>query len=188
MKFAIQINGAPYQCEGSDTGYQFIKAALRQGHEILRVFFYGEGIYNGLAYAMPPDDERQVVGRWSELAAQYGIDLVVCISAAQRRGLCEYGGGRANRQARSGSGRGLSHCRPRSLGRGLSGSRPIPGVRRLIHANAEEILFVLRHPPHGSMNAQESLDMILAAAAFDQSVSLLFLDDGVFQLEAGTVP
>ncbi len=87
MKFAIQINGGPYQCEGSDTAYQFIKAALRQGHEILRVFFYEEGVYNGLAYAMPPDDERQVVGRWSELAAQYGVDLVVCISTAQRRGL-----------------------------------------------------------------------------------------------------
>lgn len=52
----------------------------------------------------------------------------------------------------------------------------------------KKFLFVLRHPPHGSMNAQESLDMILAAAAFDQSVSLLFLDDGVFQLKRGQYP
>lgn len=87
MKFAIQVNGGPYQCQASDTGYQFIKAALRRGHTIVRVFFYQEGIYNGLGDAMPPDDERHVVGRWSELAVQHGIDLVVCISAAQRRGL-----------------------------------------------------------------------------------------------------
>jgi tRNA 2-thiouridine synthesizing protein D len=87
MKFAIQINGSPYQGEGSDTAYQFIKAALRKGHEIVRVFFYHDGVYNGLAYAMPPDDERPVVRRWSELAGHHGIDLVICISAAQRRGL-----------------------------------------------------------------------------------------------------
>lgn len=87
MKFAIQINGAPYHSQAGDSAYQFIRAALRKGHEIVRVFFYHDGIYNGLRYAMPPDDERRVIGRWSELARQYGVDLVICISAAQRRGL-----------------------------------------------------------------------------------------------------
>jgi len=87
MKFAIQINSAPYQTQGSDTAFQFIRAALRNGHEIVRVFFYHEGVYNGLGYAMPPDDERPVVKRWSDLAREHGIDLVICISAAQRRGL-----------------------------------------------------------------------------------------------------
>lgn len=35
---------------------------------------------------------------------------------------------------------------------------------------------------------QETLDQILTTAAFDQSVSILFLDDGVFQLKAGQNP
>jgi tRNA 2-thiouridine synthesizing protein D len=60
---------------------------LHKGHEIVRVFFYHDGVYNGLRYASPPDDERAVVKRWSALAREYGIDLVICISAAQRRGL-----------------------------------------------------------------------------------------------------
>jgi tRNA 2-thiouridine synthesizing protein D len=53
------------------------------------VFFYHEGAYNGLGGMAPPEDERQLIRRWSELAAEHGIDLVVCVSAAARRGLAE---------------------------------------------------------------------------------------------------
>ena len=54
---------------------------------MFRVFFYHDGIYHALKYATPPDDELQFTAQWSELARQHQIDLVVCISAAQRRGL-----------------------------------------------------------------------------------------------------
>jgi tRNA 2-thiouridine synthesizing protein D len=87
MKFAIQINSSPYQSNAGLTAYQFIRAVLAEQHEIVRVFFYHEGIYHAFEYATPPDDELQQVTRWSELARDYQLDLVVCISAAQRRGL-----------------------------------------------------------------------------------------------------
>jgi tRNA 2-thiouridine synthesizing protein D len=87
MKFTIQVNASPYQSNAGLTAYQFIRAALNQQHEIVRVFFYHEGVYQAFQYATPPDDEIQLVKRWSELAHDYAIDLVVCISAAQRRGL-----------------------------------------------------------------------------------------------------
>jgi tRNA 2-thiouridine synthesizing protein D len=87
MKFAIQINSSPYHSNAGLTAYQFIRAALNEQHEIVRVFFYHEGVYHAFKYATPPDDEIQLVKRWSELARDYSIDLVVCISAAQRRGL-----------------------------------------------------------------------------------------------------
>lgn len=44
-------------------------------------------------------------------------------------------------------------------------------------------LFVLRKPAHSGAYLQEMLDIILITAAFDQSVSILWLDDGVFQLK-----
>lgn len=87
MKFAIQINASPYHSQAGESAYQFILAALEMGHEVLRVFFYYDGIYHAIATAKPPDDERQIVKRWSALVEQYQLDLVVCISAAQRRGL-----------------------------------------------------------------------------------------------------
>ncbi|GAW85776.1 tRNA 2-thiouridine synthesizing protein D [Bathymodiolus platifrons methanotrophic gill symbiont] len=89
MKYSIQINSSPYQSNSSETAYQFIKSALEMGHEVIRVFFYQEGVYHAFRYVTPPDDEVQIVARWSALARRYKLDLVVCISAAQRRGLLE---------------------------------------------------------------------------------------------------
>lgn len=87
MKYAIQINSSPYSSNNGKTAYQFIKAALAINHQIFRIFFYQEGIYHALRYATPADDEFNITQKWSELADEYQIDLVVCISAAQRRGL-----------------------------------------------------------------------------------------------------
>ena len=49
-------------------------------------------------------------------------------------------------------------------------------------------LFVLRKPAHSGAHVQEMLDIILTTAAFDQKVSVLLLDDGVFQLKNGQHP
>lgn len=87
MKFAVQINASPYASNAGLDAYRFIQAALQAGHRIPRVFFYKDGIYHALRYSTPPDDEIQLTRDWSRLAEQHQIDLVVCISAAQRRGL-----------------------------------------------------------------------------------------------------
>jgi len=87
MRFAIQVNASPYQSNTGFSAYQFIKAALAQGHEVFRVFFYHEGIYHAFKHNTPPDDEINLTDCWAELAAKHKVDLVVCISAAQRRGL-----------------------------------------------------------------------------------------------------
>jgi tRNA 2-thiouridine synthesizing protein D len=89
MKFGIMVNEGPYQHQSSDTAYQFAKAVLAKGHEIYRVFFYHDGVNNGTRLTVPPQDDRNIVNRWSELAAQHGIDLVVCVAAAQRRGILD---------------------------------------------------------------------------------------------------
>lgn len=87
MKYAVQLNSSPYASSAGLEAYCFIKAALQAEHEILRVFFYKEGIYHAFAHATPPEDEYQFNRQWSDLALTFQLDLVVCISAAQRRGL-----------------------------------------------------------------------------------------------------
>jgi tRNA 2-thiouridine synthesizing protein D len=89
MKFGIMVNEGPYQHQASDSAYQFARAVLAKGHEIYRVFFYHDGVNNGTRLTVPPQDDRNVINRWSELAAQHGIDLVVCVAAAQRRGILD---------------------------------------------------------------------------------------------------
>ncbi len=87
MNYAIQINSSPYHNNAGATAYQFACAALAEGHHILRVFFYHEGIYHALKTNHPPDDETHLTQLWSQLAQDNTLDLLVCISAAQRRGL-----------------------------------------------------------------------------------------------------
>lgn len=48
-----------------------------------------------------------------------------------------------------------------------------------------KFMFINRKPPHGTIYALESLEVILISAAFDQDVSLAFFDDGVYQLVKG---
>ncbi len=89
MKFGILVNEGPYTHQSSDSAYQFTKAALEKGHEIFRVFFYNDGVNNGTRLGVPPQDDRNITKQWSELAGTYSLDLVVCIAAAQRRGILD---------------------------------------------------------------------------------------------------
>ena len=49
--------------------------------------------------------------------------------------------------------------------------------------NIKKFMFVNRKAPYGTIYALESLEVVLITAAFDQDVSLVFLDDGVYQLK-----
>ena len=49
----------------------------------------------------------------------------------------------------------------------------------------KKFLYVNRKAPYGTVYALESLEVVLIGAAFDQDVSLAFVDDGVFELSKG---
>jgi tRNA 2-thiouridine synthesizing protein D len=89
MKFSLMINEGPYNHQASDTAYHFAKAVLESEHEIFRVFFYHDGVNNGTRLTTPPQDDRNIVERWSAMAAEHEVDLVVCVAAAQRRGIVD---------------------------------------------------------------------------------------------------
>ncbi len=89
MKFSVMISEGPYTHQASDTAYNFTKAALEDGHECFRIFFYHDGVNNGTRLASPPQDDRNIINRWSALAKEYKLDLVLCVAAAQRRGIAD---------------------------------------------------------------------------------------------------
>ena len=57
-----------------------------------------------------------------------------------------------------------------------------------MHEQRKKILFLSRKAPYGSEQAKEAIDAMLVAAAYGQEVSVLFLDDGVFQLLQNQTP
>ena len=52
-------------------------------------------------------------------------------------------------------------------------------------SEVKKFLYVNRKAPYGTIYALESLEVVLIGAAFEQDVSLAFVDDGVFQLTKG---
>ena len=49
----------------------------------------------------------------------------------------------------------------------------------------KKFMFLNRKAPHGTVYALEGLEVVLITAAFDQDVSMVFTDDGVYQLMKG---
>lgn len=49
----------------------------------------------------------------------------------------------------------------------------------------KKFMFLNRKAPYGTMYALESLEVVLITATFDQDVSVVFMDDGVFELAKG---
>ena len=87
MKIGILINEGPYTHQATDSAYLFARAAIEKGHEVSRVFFYHDGVNNSTRLTEPPQDDRHIVNRWAKLGQEHGIDLVVCVAAALRRGI-----------------------------------------------------------------------------------------------------
>jgi tRNA 2-thiouridine synthesizing protein C len=53
---------------------------------------------------------------------------------------------------------------------------------------SKSLLIISRHAPWSGPGAREALDIALAGGAFDLPIGLLFLDDGVFQLNCAQQP
>lgn len=49
----------------------------------------------------------------------------------------------------------------------------------------KKFMFLNRKAPYGTVYALESLEVVLITATFDQDVSVVFMDDGVFELAKG---
>lgn len=61
---------------------------------------------------------------------------------------------------------------------GIEGDEELSGV-------VKKFMFVNRKAPYGTIYALEGLEVVLISAAFDQDVSMAFLDDGVYELVKG---
>lgn len=55
-------------------------------------------------------------------------------------------------------------------------------------SDVKKFMYLNRRAPYGTIYAWESLEVVLIGAAFDQEVSLMFVDDGVYQLVKGSKP
>ena len=74
MKIGLLINEGPFTHQASDSAYRFAVAALAKGHDIYRVFFYNDGVYNCNKLSEPQSDDRNLVALWSALGKENEIE------------------------------------------------------------------------------------------------------------------
>lgn len=87
MKFSIVIYSAPYSSESAGTALRFAKSLIEQGHELYRLFFFGDGVHNTSKLTVVAQDELNLQQQWNELIQEHSIDSVICVSSALRRGV-----------------------------------------------------------------------------------------------------
>lgn len=85
MKFAIALH-TPAHSPAARRALRFAEAALAGGHEIVRLFFYQDGVHSASSTVVSPQDELDTARQWREFVERHQLDAVVCIAAALRRG------------------------------------------------------------------------------------------------------
>lgn len=87
MKINVLVTGAVYASQSGYSALKFCQAAVNAGHTISQVFFYRDGVSQASSLSAPLDDEFNPLEHWCRFAESHGTPLVVCVSAAERRGI-----------------------------------------------------------------------------------------------------
>ncbi|MGC8118986.1 sulfurtransferase complex subunit TusD [Marinobacter sp. VGCF2001] len=89
LSYTLVITGAPWATQAPQTALSLASALLQAGHQIDRVFLYGDGVHLASALSAPPSDEQHWPRLWSEFLAEHHIGGVACIASALRRGIVD---------------------------------------------------------------------------------------------------
>ncbi|CAE6917996.1 sulfurtransferase complex subunit TusD [Vibrio alginolyticus] len=87
LTYTLVVNGSVYGSQSARSAYQFAKAVVEQGHTLVSVFFYQDGVTNGSALSVPANDEFDLNKAWQNLAEEHNVRLETCVAAALRRGI-----------------------------------------------------------------------------------------------------
>ena len=89
MIFSLAVYGAPADSRGANTALRFARGLQQKGHELYRVFFYNQGVYNANKLVCPPQDEPDIPSDWQQFAEEHSVELIVCIASSMRRGVID---------------------------------------------------------------------------------------------------
>jgi len=85
--FTLLVTSAPFSEQNAYSAYRFALAAVQSKHSVNGIFFYQSGTLNGSSLQITPSDEFDLYNAWKKLAQEYQVPLMVCVSAAVKRGI-----------------------------------------------------------------------------------------------------
>jgi len=80
LKISLVVLQSPDTGQSCQRALHFAKTALQLGHEIPRVFFYGDGTLNGHC-------NSSLATLWQQTAANSATELILCSTSAEKRGI-----------------------------------------------------------------------------------------------------
>lgn len=104
-EYSVLITSPPFNGDSAQRALSFIKGVISNGDTINHVFFYGDGVYHTNSLMLETGDSLFTYGEWKNLSSAHNVNLMVCITAAVKRGIVsqqeakENGMGQSNLQA-----------------------------------------------------------------------------------------
>ena len=86
-RFTLMVTQSPFDTLAHQHAMDFLQAAVANGHQIQRVFFYTDAVLCANANLTPIQGQTPISQQWAELAKSHGFPLQACIANALRRGL-----------------------------------------------------------------------------------------------------
>ena len=88
MKFVINVLSSS-TAPSTRRALRFAQTVLAEGHEIVRVFFYQDGVLTASNNLVLAQDQTDIAQQWQAFINENRLDAVVCIAAALRRGVLD---------------------------------------------------------------------------------------------------
>ncbi|MCH8542956.1 MAG: sulfurtransferase complex subunit TusD [Alcanivorax sp.] len=90
MQYSLLVTAGP-DSPAAASALNMAEALLARGHSLFRIFFYRQGVFIAsrlpCAAAGETAPEKESCARWQAFLREHDLEGVVCVGAAQRRGL-----------------------------------------------------------------------------------------------------
>ncbi len=90
-EYSILITTSPFHGDTAMRALAFIQGVIDNGDTVNNVFFYSDGVYHTNNMMLRSGDELYVLDQWKALSEQHNVALLVCITAAIKRGIVSEG-------------------------------------------------------------------------------------------------
>lgn len=84
---SLLVMSAPAASQNAHSAVRFAKTVAQSEHQLNGIFFYSDGVHNANHLQLNPADEQAIYTAWAELATEYACPLLVCVTAASKRGV-----------------------------------------------------------------------------------------------------
>jgi len=85
--YSILITSPPYKGQNAQRAIAFARTAIAEGHTVNNVFFYGDGVHHANDYMVEVGGEFYPLEAWKALHNEFGVTLLLCITAAIKHGV-----------------------------------------------------------------------------------------------------